>query len=182
MQFRRLGLVLVALLIVLSSLAGCVAAGDMQWPDREITTDVDTALAAQDLGMAGLMTGSVTWTEEEFSSFLTYLTKQNAGGALPLDEIKVWFEPDNKVFIELTPAEGAPLAGPIRVAGTVAVVDNLIQASVDQASIGGAAVMGPLLGVVNGAINRALGDPSLGVAVDVATDSGAITLGLAAPQ
>ena len=110
MQFRRLGLVLVALLIVLASLAGCVAASDMAWPDREITTDVDTALAAQDMGMAGLMMGSVTWTEAEFSSFLTYLTKQNTGGALPLDEIKVWFEAGNQVFIELTPTAGGMIA------------------------------------------------------------------------
>lgn len=178
MQFRRLGLVLVALLIVLSSLAGCVAAGDMSWPDREITTDVDTALAAQDLGMAGLMTGSVNWTEGEFSSFLTYLTKQNTGGALPLDEIKVWFEPDNQVFIEATPTAGGMLTAPVRVAGKLAVVDNLVQVNVSEAAVGGVAVMGPLLDVVNGAINRALGDPSLGVAVNVATDSGSITVGL----
>ncbi len=178
MQFRRLGLVLVALLIVLASLAGCVAAGDMSWPDREITTDVDTALVAQDMGMAGLMMGSVTWSEAEFSSFLTFLTKQNTGGALPLDEIKVWFEPGNEVFIELTPTAGGMLTAPVRLAGTLAVVDNMVQVNVSEAAVGGAAVMGPLLDVVNGAVNRALGDPSLGVAVDVATDAGSITVGL----
>jgi len=48
-----------------------------------------------------------------------------------------------------------------------------------EASIGDIAVSGPLLDVVSGAINRALGDPSLGVAVDVSTDSGSITLSLA---
>lgn len=178
MQFRRLGLVLVALLIVLSSLAGCVAAGDMAWPDREITTDVDTAMAAQEMGMAGLMTGSVTWTEAEFSSFVTYLTKQNTGGALPIDQIKFWFEPDNKVFIELTPTAGGMLTAPVRVAGTLKVVDKMVQVDVSEAAVGGAAVMGPLLQVVNGAVNRALGDPSLGVAVNVTTDTGSITIGL----
>lgn len=178
MQFRRLGLVLVTLLIVLASLAGCVAASDMAWPDREVTVDLDTALAAQDMGMAGLMVGSVDWTEAEFSSFLTYLMKQNVGAALPVEEVKTWFEPDNKIFIELVPAEGAPVIGPVRLAGSVDVVDNMVQVDLTDAAIGNIAVMGPVLDIVEGAINRALNDPSLGVAVDVSTDEGMISVGL----
>ncbi len=178
MQFRRLGLVVVALLIVLSSLAGCVAADTAAWPDREVTTDIDTALAAQDMAMAGAMMGSATLSEAEFSSLVTYLAKQNAGGALPVDEVKFWFEPDNMVFIEATPSAGSMLAAPVRAAGMLKVVDNMVQLDVTDAAVGGAAVYGPLLDVINGAVNRALGDPSLGVAVDVATDTGTITVGL----
>jgi hypothetical protein len=58
------------------------------------------------------------------------------------------------------------------------VVDNMIQMDVADASIAGVSVYGPLLDVISGAINRALGDPSLGVAVDAATDEGTVTIGL----
>jgi hypothetical protein len=178
MQFRRLGLVMVALLIVMASLAGCVAGSAVQVPERAIEPSLDTALMAQDMGMAGLMAGTVTWTEEEFSSFLTYLLQQNAGGMLPVESVKTWFEAGNMIVIEATPGEGLPLAGPIRLAGMVDVADNMVMVDVSEASIGDIAVTGPLLDVVSGAINRALGDPSLGVAVDVATDTGTITLSM----
>jgi hypothetical protein len=179
MQFRRLGLVLAALLIVVVSLAGCVAGSNVAWPDREVSVDLDTALMAQDMGMAGLMTGSVSWTEAEFSSFLTYLLQQNAGGLVPVDGVTVWFEPDNQIFIEVAPGEGLPVAGPVRLAGTVGVMDNMITVDLSEAAIGGIGTTGPLLNVISGAINRALGDASLGVAVDVSTDSGMINIGLA---
>jgi hypothetical protein len=179
MQFRRLGLVLVTLLVVLASLAGCVSGGAENWPDREISTDLDTALAAQDMGMAGLMAGNVSWSEAEFSSFLTYLLRQNAGGMVPVDEVKVWFEPDNQVFIEVTPGAGVPLAGPVRLAGTIGVENNMVMVDLNAAAVGSVvSVAGPLLDVVEGAINRALNDPSLGVAVDVSTDEGMINLSL----
>jgi hypothetical protein len=178
MQFRRLGLVLVTLLIVMASLAGCVAVSDTNWPDRDLVVDLDTALAAQDMGMAGLMMGSVDWSEAEFSSFLTYLMRQNVGATLPVDEVRTWFEADNQIFIEVIPAAGAPLAGPIRLSGAVEVVNNRIQVDLSNAAVGNVGVMGAFLDVVEGAINRALDDPSLGVAVNVSTDEGMISVGL----
>jgi len=179
MQFRRLGLVLAALLIVMTSLTGCVEGSAAALPDREISVDLDTALMAQDMGMAGLMMGTVTWSEAEFSSFVTYLLQQNAGGMLPLEGVKVWFEPDNMIFIEATPGPGLPVAGNIAASGMVVVEDNMVMVGLGEASIGDIAVSGPLLDVVSAAINRALGDASLGVAVDVSTDTGSITLSLA---
>lgn len=178
MQFRRLGLVLVALLIVMASLAGCVAGSEVAVPDRAIEVDLDTALAAQEMGMGALIMGSATFTEAEFSSLVTYLLQQNAGAYLPLESVKFWFEPDNAVVIEAVPGSGVPLAGAVRLAGSIGVTDNMIQVDVDQASVGSVAVAGPLLDVVSGALNRALGDPSLGVAVKVTTDTGTISVGL----
>jgi hypothetical protein len=55
----------------------------------------------------------------------------------------------------------------------------MITVDLSEAAIGGIGTTGPLLNVISGAINRALGDASLGVAVDVSTDSGMINIGLA---
>lgn len=178
MQFRRLGMVLVALIVVAASLAGCMTGGIANWPDREITTDLDTALAAQDMAMAGAMMGSATLSEAEFSSLLTYLMKQNVGSSVPVEEVKTWFEPDNAVFIELVPSAGAPLAGTVRLSGTLSVVDTAVQVDLGEAAIGDIAVNPALLDVVAAAINRALNDPSLGIAVSVSTDTGSVTLGM----
>lgn len=179
MQFRRLGLVLVTLLVVMSVLAGCVSGAEVTFPDREVKVDLDTALAAQDAAIAGAMTGSATLSESDFSSFITYLLKQNAGQYVPVDQVKVWFEPENKIFVEIDPSAGVPLAGPIKASGTIGVENQNVVVGLDQAAVGPISASGPLLGVVAAAINRALADPSLGVAVDVSTDSGNVTLGLA---
>ena len=79
MQFRKLGLVVVVLLIMALGLSGCMAADQMEWPDREVAVDLDTALAGQDAGLAGLMMGAAEMDESQFSSFLTYLMRQNNG-------------------------------------------------------------------------------------------------------
>ncbi len=178
MQFRRFGLVVVAMILVLASLAGCVAGAPADWPDREVSVDLDTALAAQDMALAGAMMGSATLNESEFSSLLTYLAKQNLGSTLPVDQITTLFAPDNKIYVSLTPAAGAPVPGPILLSGTVGVTDNVVSVDLDNAAIAGVSVAGPVLDVVNAAVNRALDDPSLGVAVSVTTGDGDITLGL----
>jgi len=36
-------------------------------PDREVEISVDEAMMAQEMGMAGMMMGSVEWTESQFS-------------------------------------------------------------------------------------------------------------------
>lgn len=179
MQFRRFGLVVMAMILVVASLAGCVAGAPADWPDREVTVDLDTALAAQDMALAGAMMGSATLSESEFSSLLTYLAKQNLGGALPVDQIVTYFAPDNQVYIELVPGAGAPVPGPIQLSGTIGVESNVVSVDLDNAAIGGVSVAGPVLDVVSAAVNRALNDPSLGVAVAVETGDGTITLGLA---
>lgn len=178
MQFRRFGLVLMAMMLVVASLAGCVAGAETNWPDREVAVDLDTALAAQEMGMGAALMGSASFNEAEFSSLLTYLVKQNASSVMPVDSIITLFEPDNQIFIEVTPGEGAPLAGPVRLAGMIDVVDNVVSINVSAASVAGVGVAGPVLDVVSAAINRALNDSSLGVAVAVSTDSGTIDLSL----
>ena len=99
MQFRKFRAVLVVAVLLVSVLGGCAMGSQMAWPDRELTIDLDTALMAQDTGMAALMMGSVEWTESEFSSFLTYLLRQNTGENSPVDIIQTWFEADNKIYV-----------------------------------------------------------------------------------
>lgn len=176
MHVRKLGLVLMVVLML--ALAGC-SASQMAWPDREVSVDLDTALAAQDMGMAAMLTGSVTWTESDFSSFLTYLMRQNTGANFPVDTVQTWFEADNQIFIRVTLKDDV-LKGfnTLDLAGKIMVQDKAVQVAISEAAAGGVAVGGPILDMIGAQINKALSDPSMGVLVDVATDSGSITLSL----
>lgn len=169
---RKSLLVTVVLVFVVALLAGC-GAETVQVPDRDISINMDAALAGQQKGMEGLMTGQVTWTEEEFSSFLTTLLEQNGASGF-VESVKAWFEPDNGIVIQV----GLPGGMTADLAGKVMVQDNILQVDLEGASAMGLAAAGPMLDVVEGAINRALNDPSLGVAVDVMTDEGQIMLGI----
>ncbi len=173
---RKNLLVTVILVLVVAVLAGCGSAAEaVQVPDREIMVNMDAAMAGQAKGMEGLMTGSVTWTEEEFSSFVTTLLQQNLGGMAPVEGVKAWFEGDNGLVLQV----GLPGGMTADLAGKIEVNDaNHIQVDLEAASAMGLTAAGSILDVIEGAINRALADDSLGVALNVETAPGEITIGL----
>jgi hypothetical protein len=173
---RYLGLVLVVLLMAMA-LSGCMASA-AEWPDRAVDVNIDSAMAGQEAGMAGLMMGNATMDESQFSSFLTYLLQQNSGPNMPIESITAWFEPDNQIFLEVSAPGVINGADTVRLAGTIDVVDNAVQLDLATVGIGPVLVEGPLVDYVESVINNALADPQLGVAVDVATDTGSITLGM----
>ena len=174
---RRIWFVAVVAVLLMSSLAGC-AMGDVAAPDREVPISIDAALEGQNAGLAGLMSGEVTWSEAQLSSFLTELLRQNTGPNQPVDAITVWLMPDNQVHIRVALKDGVLLGGSnIDLAGTVAVENGQIAVNVAEAGANGMMVSGPITALVNSYINGALA--GLGVAVDVATDDGSITVGMA---
>jgi hypothetical protein len=174
---RRNWVVSIIALLLVASLAACTAA-PVALPDREITVDVTTALDAQNKAM-GLMSGDVEWTEGEFSSLLSVLLQQNGGENNPVTDVKVWFEPDNQVFISVGLKDGVlPTGNTLDLAGTVGVEDNHVVVDVQQVGAGNVSVSGAMLAPISAQINAALADPSMGVAADVSTDSGSITVGL----
>jgi predicted small lipoprotein YifL len=167
---------IIALLLV-ASLAACTAA-PVAVPDREITVDVTTALDAQNKAM-GLMSGDVEWTEAEFSSLLSVLLEQNGGENNPVNDIKVWFEPDNQIVISVGLEEGVlPSGNTLDLAGSIGVENNHVVVDLQQVGAGNMSISGAALAPISAQINAALADPSLGVAVDVSTTSGSITVGL----
>jgi hypothetical protein len=174
---RRNWVVSIIGLLLVTSLAACTAA-PVAVPDREVAVDVETALAAQNKAM-GLMSGDVNWTEAEFSSLLSVLLQQNSGEANPVDAVKVWFEPDNQVFIQVALKEGViPNVSTLDLAGTVGVEDNHVVVDLSQVGAGNMSISGAALAPISAQINAALADPSLGVAANVATDEGSVTVGL----
>jgi len=174
---RRNWVVSIIGLLLVTSLAACTAA-PVAVPDREVAVDVETALAAQNKAM-GLMSGDVNWTEAEFSSLLSVLLQQNSGDANPVEAVKVWFEPDNQVFIQVALKEGViPNVSTLDLAGTVGVEDNHVVVDLSQVGAGNMSISGAALAPISAQINAALADPSLGVAANVATDEGSVTVGL----
>jgi predicted small lipoprotein YifL len=174
---RRNWVVSIIALLLVASLAACTAA-PVAVPDREITVDVTTALDAQNKAM-GLMSGDVEWTEAEFSSLLSVLLEQNGGENNPVNDIKVWFEPDNQIVISVGLEEGVlPSGNTLDLAGSIGVENNHVVVDLQQVGAGNMSISGAALAPISAQINAALADPSLGVAVDVSTTSGAITVGL----
>lgn len=178
MRLRKLGLVLVVLLMMSVALAGCVAATE-EWPDRAVDVNIDSALAGQEAGMAALMTGApVTWDESQFSSFLTYLLKQNSGEKMPIESITALFGPDNKIYLEVNAPGVINGADSVRAAGSVMVENNAVQVDLGAVGVGPVLAAGPLVDVVEAQVNAALAQWQLTVPVEVTTDEGSITLGL----
>jgi hypothetical protein len=176
---RRNWVVLFVALLLVASLAACAAAPVMV-PDRPINVSVDTALAAQGK-LGNLMMGEVQWTEEEFSSLLSVLLQQNSGENNPVNAVKVWFEDGNQIVaqVELKPGVLPEAFGTtLDLAGTVNVQDNHVVVDLTQAGAGSMSVSGAMLAPINQQINAALASPNLGVAANVTTSEGMVTVSL----
>lgn len=176
---RKLLVLSFVLVLLAASLSGCAMGATMAPPARDITVSVDEALTAQDAGIAGLVAGQVEWTESEFSSFLSVLLEQNSGPNQPIAGIHAWFEPDNQIYLRVALKEGVLLGGnTLDLVGKVMVANQHLSVDVQEASANGYSVSGAMLAPVNAYINNALADPSMGVAVDVSTGQGTISIGL----
>jgi hypothetical protein len=174
---RRNWVVSIIGVLLIASLTACTAA-PVVVPDREIDVNVDTALAAQGK-LGNLMMGSVEWSEAEFSSLLSVLLEQNSGENSPVDGVHVWFEPNNAVVVRVALKEGVlPFGNSLDLAGTISVENNQVVVDLLQAGAGNVSVSGAILAPISAQINAALADPSMGVAVDVSTDTGMIMVGL----
>jgi hypothetical protein len=145
-------------------------------PDRPLTVDVDTALAAQNK----LMTGQLSWTESEFSSLLSVLLDQNTSDNNPVTGINVWFEPDNEVIVRVDLKDGViPVGNTLDLAGKVSVVNGYLNITLDQAGAGNMSVSGAMLAPISAQINSALSGPGMmQLPVNVHTESGMLSVGM----
>jgi hypothetical protein len=177
MQNRKNWAVSIIAMLMVASMAACTAA-PVAVPDRPIEVSVETALEAQNKA-AGLMMGNAEWTEAEFSSLLSVLLEQNSGENNPVEDVNVWFEPNNQIFIRVNLKEGVINGGStLDLAGSVSVENNQVVVDLQQAGAGNMSVTGAILDPLSAQINAALADPSMGVAVDVSTDTGMISVGI----
>ena len=179
MLSRRNWVLVAVAMFLIASLAACGA--PVAVPDRDIEISVDTALAAQEMLMGGMMMGGAELSESEFSSLLTVLMDQNSGEANPVDAIKVWFEPGNEVTAQVALVEGVlpeTFGGnSLDLAGKLDVDGGQLMLMLEAASAGGFGVNAALLGPINDQINAALA--GLGaVPVDVETSEGSVSLGV----
>jgi hypothetical protein len=175
---RRNWVVSIIALLLVATMAGCTAA-PVAVPEREIMVDVTTAMDAQNKAMGLVTSGSVDWTEAEFSSLLSVLLQQNGGANNPVNDVKVWFEPDNQIVISVGLKDGVlPSGNTLDLAGSISVENNHVVVDLQQAGAGSMSVSGAVLAPISAQINAALADPSMGVAVDVSTDTGMLSVGL----
>ena len=81
MQFRRIAMVSLVLMLLLASFAGSAFAQD------DVVVDQETALFVQDQLLPAIVLAPVTLTDSEASSYLTYALAANAAGLVPVDSI-----------------------------------------------------------------------------------------------
>ena len=173
---RNLVVALVAVLLM-SMLAGC-AMGDVAAPEDAPEVSLDAALEGQNLGLQGLMTGEVTWTDAQFSSFLTELLRQNTGANQPVDSILAWFGPEGAVHLRVALKDDVLLGGSnIDLKGQLGIENGQIMVDVQEAGANGMMISGPLVDFVDAYINAALS--GVGVAADLMTDDGSVTIKMA---
>lgn len=171
---RRIWVVALVAVLLMSMLSGC-AMGDVPAPARSVPISIDAALEGQNAGLMGLMTGEVTWSESQLSSFLTELLKQNTGPNQPVEAITVWLEPGNRIHARITLKDGVLLGGRnIDVAGQVMVQGGRVMVNLAEAGANGMMISGPLMDLVSSYINSALA--GFGVAGEVTTGEGTITI------
>lgn len=166
-------------LVFVLLLAGCGMGTGTMAANCNVAVSVDEALAAQDAGVAGMLTGSVEWTNDQMSSFLTVLLRQNTGANFPIQEIATCFEPGGTILLRIGLLDNVLLgADTIEAVGSINVAGGHIVIDLDEASANGFTVSGPLLDGITEQINAALADPSMGTIIDIGTDSGKIMLGM----
>lgn len=166
-------------LVFVLLLAGCGMGTSTMASSCDVNVSVDEALAAQDAGMAGMLTGNVEWTNDQMSSFLTVLLQQNTGANFPIQEIATCFEPNGKILLRIGLLSDVLLgADTIEAVGSINVANGHIVVDLDEASANGFTVSGPMLDGIAAQINAALADPSMGTIINIGTDSGKIMLGM----
>ena len=177
-MFKKMWFVVAVALLVMASLAGC-AVGDVAAPETEVPISIDAALEGQNAGMAGLMSGAVTWTDSQFSSFLTELLRQNTGPNQPVDSITAWFAPGGEIHLRIALKDGVLLGGKnIDAAGTVGIENGTVMVNITAVGANGVMTEDPMiLGIVNSYINSTLS--GFGVAATLETGDGEIMIGMA---
>ena len=158
--------VMFVFVLMVGLLAGCVAA-PVELPADAVDVSMDNAMMAQQKAMEGLAVGEACLTGDEVSSFATAAIQQYGGGAVPAESVNAWVS-DGELALQIGLTEGTvPGISSVELVGDVMVEDGRVKVALSQAGAGPISVQGPVLALVEGMINRALDDPSLGVAVGV---------------
>jgi hypothetical protein len=162
------------------SLAACAAGQGMAVPSREVSISVESALDAQSMAMAAFTTGSVTWTESQFSSLLTELLRANSGAGNPVETITAWFEP-GVVYLRVDLKEGvlpAAVGDTLELAGALTTTDGKLTLDLMEAAAGTYEVGGMILAPINAQINAILAAQLPAAPVSVEMTQGAVTVSL----
>lgn len=157
---RKSLFVVAAMILFVVSLSACMPGSPMAAPDVEIS--MDAAVAGQNEVMNGLSTGSVSLSEEQASSLITELLKQNGLNALEISAIHASMDGMmNNIEVEL----GQPVAGVDRlgVAGSLTSSGGVVSVDIDQAYAGGMGVTSEVLDFVASQINAQLATMPLGL-------------------
>ena len=177
MRDRKNIFIIVAAMILLVSLSGCMA-GSMMAPDREVDISTEAAIEAQNALLAGAATGSVELTESQFSSLLTALLANDPNNQIPVEGVTAMFEPDT-MYLNVHLDQALLGLDKISLAGAVMVDDNnMVVVDLHEAAAGPLAADPNLVAFIGDRITAALDDPALGTVVGVSMGEGTLALSM----
>lgn len=179
MFHRKTWAVTLVVVVLLATLSGCMAGTSTSAADCEVNISIDEAMNAQNAGMAGMMTGSVEWTNDQMSSFLTELLRQNVGPNFPIQQFAICFKPGGMIMARVDLGEGVLKgAATLEAVGSITVENQHLMINLTEASANGFMVNEAALAPLNAQLNAALADPSMGVIVDIETGDGTLMINM----
>lgn len=172
---KSLLVVVVALLLTLS-VSACTV-GEAMMPEREVPISRDAAMEGQNLALSGLMSGSVTLTEEQLSSLLTLLLQQNAGEDVPIENVTAMFEP-GQMYINVDLAQPIGPVDSLGIAGAVTVDGNTLTVDLTEAHAGPYVVNEQTMAFISDRINDAMDDIAV-LPISIETAEGELMIDMA---
>ena len=178
-MYRKIGMG-IAVMALTVGMTACTMGQGVAVPDRAVTIDPQLGFDAQNAAVGGMMMGSVSLDESQFSSLLTELLKANSGENNPVENISAWFEP-GVIYLQVDLEDGvlpAALGDKLAVAGTISASDGKLMVDLSEASAGTYKVEGGVLAPINAQINSALSGFNLGMPIQVETAQGSLMLSM----
>jgi len=170
---RKSLLVTTLALLLVVALSACTVA-EPTMPERDVDISMDAAMEGQNAALNGMMSGTIELTEEQFSSLVTELLRQNAGEEVPVESVIAMFGPEK---IYLTASLSQPVGGidSVGLSGNVMVDGTTLKVALDEAYAGPYVVGQAVMGVISDRINDAMEEIAV-LPVSVETEEGTMTI------
>lgn len=172
---KNLLVVAIAMLLIMS-VSACTV-GSAMMPDREVGITTEAAVEGQQEALQGMMTGSVTLTEEQLSSLITVLLQQSAGADVPISGVTAAFDP-GVIYLDIALAQPVGGIDSLGLVGNVTIDGNTLTVDLSEAHAGPYVVGEDVMSVISDRINDAMEEIAV-MPISIQTEEGSLMIDMA---